>query len=299
MTMSSSSSSVGTCSVIGLDGHPDNRTVGLILCMMKEGLDGGQDWTDTGTCRYAAEMMWDNGVWPMTLVGYPPYNFVCRGVINQTFRKYPNIKYAHIYAHGNYETDKAWPFTGNARRTRLLFNDGEWVAFNSHTWLDRGQQVPAGYEYLSNRYENGHYLNQIPFAPGRLKILVIESCYALRNIVTIDGEGLCHYQNGQYDWEINNHRNYSYDFGYPYSDICAGLNMTGNQSFALGGGEVIIKGPYTYYSRFFNNFWQGLADSKTALNAWDYAYDNSQLTLEVQYKHRWRGSGIGVTLTSN
>ncbi|MEN6386785.1 MAG: hypothetical protein ABFD79_16520 [Phycisphaerales bacterium] len=298
MMSSSASSSSGSSSVVGLDGPPDNRTTGLILCMMEDGWKDGSNWTDTGTCRFAHKMMLDNGVWPMTLRGFGGYNRVTRGIINQVFRKYPNIKYCHIYAHGNYETDKAWPFTGDARRTRLLFNDGEWVAFNSHTWLDRDQAVPAGYEYLSDRYENAHYLNQIPFATGQLKILVIESCYALRNIVTIDGAGLCHYQNGQYDWEINNHRNYSYDYGYPFSDICAGLNMTGNQSFALGGGEVIIKGPYTYYSKFFNNFWQGLADGKTALNAWDWAYWHSDLTVEVQYKHRWRGAGTGVTLSN-
>jgi hypothetical protein len=75
--------------------------------------------------------------------------------------------------------------------------------------------------------------------------------------------------------------------------------MTGNQ-FALGGGEVIIKGGlYPYYSRFFNYFWDGLGNGNTALDAWQNAYDNSGMTTEVKYKHRWRGTGINVTLSSN
>lgn len=304
-SMSSSSSSSGSSSVMGVDGYPDSRTAGLILCMMEDGVKEGADELSTGVCRFAGEMMWNNGIWPITLRGYNGYNEVRCGMIKRVFQKYPNIRYCHIYAHGDYVTDRAWPLTGNARRTRLVFNDGEWVAFNSRKWREKHQVVPTGYEYLSNFYEHAHYLNQIPFAPGQLKILVIESCYALRNVVTIDGDGLCHYVNGQYDWEANNHVNSSYAYNYPYSDLCAGLNMTEQNQFILGGGDLVIKGPYTYYSRFFNYFWRALTEDdgngqiNTTLGAWNYAYNNSGTTLEVQYKHRWRGRGVNVTLSGN
>jgi len=293
----SPSGSSGSCSITALDGPPSNICAGLILCMMEDGMKDGANWTDTGVCRFASKMMSQKQVKPIILRGYGGYNEVRRGVINRVFRKYPNIRYGHIYAHGNYEADGAGIFGIDVRRTRLLFNDGEWVAFNSRKWLDKGQAVPAGYEYLSDTYEHSHYLNQIPFAVGQLKILVIESCYALRNIVTIDGDGLCHYIIAQYDWELNNHINSSYAYGYPYSDICAGLNMTGNQ-FVLGGGEAVIKGElYPYYSRLFNYFWSRLGNGDTTLDAWQHAYNESGITVEVQYKHRWRGLGIGVTLS--
>jgi hypothetical protein len=288
----------GESSILALDGPPSSVVAGLVLCMMEEGMKEGGDELSTGTCRFASQMMGGKGIKVIILKGYGGNNQVRRGMINRVFRKYPNIRYGHIYAHGNYETDGAGIFGFDVRRTRLLFNDGEWVAFNSKKWTDRGLPVPAGYEYLSDSLERAHYLNQIPLAPGKLKILVIESCYALRNIVTIDSDGLCHYKNWQYEWEANNHVNSSYSYDYPYSDICAGLNMTGNQ-FVLGGGEVIIKGPYPYYSRFFNYFWRGLSNGDTTLNAWQYAYNESGATVEVQYKHRWRGNGIGVTLSSN
>jgi hypothetical protein len=297
--LSSSSSASGESSILALGGPPSNICAGLILCMMEDGMKDGANWTDTGTCRFASKMMSQKQVKPIILRGYGGYNMVRRGMINQVFRKYPNIRYGHIYAHGNYESKGAGILGLKVRRTRLLFNDGEWVAFNSRKWLDKGQPVPAGYEYLSDTYENAHYLNQIPFSEGQLKILVIESCYALRNVVTIDGYGLCHYIIAQYDWELNNQINSSYAYGYPYSDICAGLNMTGNQ-FVLGGGDVVIKGGlYPYYSRLFNYFWSSLGNGDTTLDAWQHAYNESGMTVEVKYKHRWRGLGINVTLSGN
>ncbi|MGB8225690.1 MAG: hypothetical protein WCE45_02305, partial [Sedimentisphaerales bacterium] len=282
--LSSSGFASGEFSILALDGPPSYAAAGLILCMMEDGMKEGTNELDTGTCRFTYQMWEGTGVKPILLLGYGTNNQVRHGMLNRVFRKYKNIKYAHFYAHGNYLVG---PYGFRVRRTALLFNDGVWVAFNSRKWTDKGLSVPSGYEWLSANLEKAHYFNELPFAEGQLRFVVLESCYALRNVVTIDGDGLPHYENWVYDYELANHINAHPD--YPYSDMCSGLNVITNAQMILGGGDVIIKGGmYPYYSRFFNVFWRELTNGYTAKEALDEAILIA--TDDVMRYYRWRGA---------
>jgi hypothetical protein len=230
------------------------------------------------------------GVKPLVLKGYGGNNMVRRGMINQVFRKYPNIRYGHIYAHGNYKTDGAGIFGIDVPRTRLLFNDGEWVAFNSRKWTDKGVAVPAGYQWLSDTLEKAHYLNQIPFPAGQLKILVLESCYALRNVATMDGDGLVYYVDGAYEYEWT-HNHLPYYPGYPYTDVCFGLNILNDNQIAIGSADAVIGGFYPYWRRFFNTFWRALGDGYNVQMSLEEALDWSGIPYAVLWGYRIRGAG--------
>ncbi len=282
--LSSSGSASGESSILALDGPPSYQTAGLIICMMEDGMKDGSDTLTTGTCLFASRK-WQGHAKPIILRGYGENNQVRHGMINKVFRKYRNIRYGHIYAHGNYLVGI---YGFRDRRTALSFNDGIWVAFNSRTWTDQGLAVPDNYVWLSDELENADYLNRIPFAYGQLRIMVIESCYALRNVVTINGDGSIDYENWVYDYELQHHINSHY--AYPNSDVTFGLNIHTTDQMVLGGGDVIIKGGlYPYYSRFFNVFWRSLSEGNTVHDAMQDA--KAVGSAEVIRCFRWRGAG--------
>ena len=289
LLLGSSSSTSGGASILALDGPPSYQTAGLVLCMLKDGMKQGVNEFDTGTARFAARMMKGREVVPIVLLGYDENNQVTYEMFKKVSTKYRAIRYMHIYAHGNYMSDGAGFLGINVPRTRLRFNDGDWPALNSRIWTDRGMPIPAGYVYLSSSLEKAHCLNHLPLAYDQLRILVIESCYALRNVATMDDNWLVHYVEGAYEYEIHNHLNAHPD--YPYSDICFGLNIISSKQMILGSSNRVIKGGfYPYYATFFNIYWRSLGNGSNASDALDSAINIANIDVLTYF--RTRGAGI-------
>jgi hypothetical protein len=287
----STSGSSGSGSTLALGGKPTNKTAGLILCMLSSGMTEGSNYTDTGTCRYAAKMWKGNGVTPITLLGFGEHNQVSFEMFKKVFYKYRNIRYMHICSHGHYESDGAGLFGFDVLRTRFRFNDGDWPSHNSRIWTDRGLDVPEGYEYLSKSLEKHYCLAHFPFKYDQLRIVVLEPCYALRNIATEDAFRLVTYVDGAYQWEVDNNQNAHYQ--YPYSDVCFAFNVRSSKQMMLGSGERVVKGSiYPYFTRFINAFWYGLgAENLSVYDAlMDWAIPNANM--KVMKEFRTRGAGI-------
>lgn len=277
-----SGGSSGSGSALALDGPPDNRTAGLVICMLEEGMNEGTSQYDTGSCRFAARMMQKRGVVPITLLGYGTNNQVTKTMLKKVFRKYPKIRYMHIFAHGNYRTG----FIGfRVQRTILQFNDGVWPAHNSTMWTGRRMTVPADYDYLSSNLEKAPCLANLPFDSDQLRIVVLESCYAARTVATENADWTVNYIDGAYEWELEH--NVNRHPTYPYSDICFALMMYNSKQMVLGSGSVVIGGWYTYYRQFFNTFWNQLGDGESAESAIDEAIKIT--TIEVLNNFRIRG----------
>ena len=293
-------SSSGSGSAIALGGKPTNKTAGLILCMLANGMTEGSGFTDTGTCRYAAKMMKAGGVYPITLLGFGGNNQVQAEMFKKVFYKYRNIRYLHIDAHGHYETDGAGFFGFDVLRTRFRFNDGDWPSHNSRIWTDRGLDVPEDYEWLSDSMENHYCLGHLPFRYDQIRFAIVECCYALRNIATEDAQGLVEYVDGAYEWEVDNNQNAHYQ--YPYSDICFALNIRSGKQTVFGSGELVIKGSiYPYFARFFNALWYGLGQEhlnvQDALTDW--ALPVASIHVMKQFRYRGAGQLSQIYLNSN
>jgi len=287
----STSGSSGSGSALALGGKPTMKTSGLVICMLANGMTEGSNYTDTGTCRYAAKMWKGNGVTPITLLGFGEHNQVNFEMLKKVFYKYRNIRYMHINSHGHCETDGAGFFGFDVPRTRFRFNDGDWPSHNSRIWTDKGLDVPEGYEYLSKSLEKHYCLAHFPFKYDQLRIVVLEPCYALRNIATEDAQKLVHYVDGAYQWEVDNNQNAHYQ--YTYSDVCFAFNVRSSKQMILGSGELVVKGSiYPYFTRFINAFWYGLgAENLSVYNAlMDWAIPNANM--QVMKEFRTRGAGI-------
>jgi len=291
----STSGSSGSGSTLALGGKPTNRTAGLILCMLSNGMTEGSGITDTGTCRYAAKMWKGNGVKPITLLGFGEHNQVNLEMFKKVFYKYRSIRYLHINSHGDHETDGAGFFGFDVPRTTFKFNDGKWPSHNSRIWTDRGLDVPEEYEYLSKSLEKHYCLAQFPFKYDQLRIVVLEPCYALRNIATEDAFKLVTYVDGAYQWEVDNNQNAHYL--YPYSDVCFAFNVRSSKQMILGSGELVVKGSICpYFARFINAFWYGLGEEN--LSVYDSLMDWAipVASIDVMEQFRTRGAGIQSTI---
>lgn len=292
-SMSLSPTSSGIVSVSALDGEPSYKTAGLIICMFSYGMtEGTGNYTDTGTCRFAAKMMKERGVTPIILRGYDEYNEVCYTMFDKVFKKYRNIRYMHIYSHGSDECTGAGILGIDVYRTTLQFNDGLWPTYNSRIWTTRNSPVPEDYEWLAEKFEKANTLDLFPFKDDQLRILVTESCYALRNPATRASNWVIDYKPDEYDYEWDHKLNFS--FNYFYSDICFAFNMLGDKQMALGSGEPVVKSPiYLYWTRFFNGFWYelGSSGSNSASDAVDFA--RAITTEDIKRRYRIRGLGTG------
>ena len=286
-------------STLALGGKPNSRTAALIYCMVEDGMDRGSGYVDTGNCRYAEKKIKGKGVETILLLGYGEHSQVNFLTFKRAIRKYPNIRYLHGYAHGNYESNGAGLFGIDEFRTRQLLGDGEWVSYNSQIWTWNNLPVPAGYEYLASGYESGNCFAMLPFRQGQIVVAVFVSCLNARNIVTVDGQGLCTFHPEAFEWEEDHQWNAHPD--YPYSDMTFALNMwTDNQVLISSGDWVLEGGLMPYWRRFFNGFWEGMA---TGTNKGDdalligFQYASN---IDVERKVRFRGLGLSnVTLSSN
>lgn len=294
----SSSSTSGSSSILALGGKPTLKTAGLLICMIENGMTYGTTYLDTGNVRYADKMMKERGVARILLRGYGKHNQVNRATFGKVFKKYHNIRYFHSYAHGHYESDGAGFWGFDILRTRQRYNDGDWPAFNSKIWTLRGLDVPEDYEYLSKSLEAANCLAMFPFRPGQIVVAVMVSCHNLRNIATIDANGLCHYVDGAYQYELDNDLNAHPD--YPYSDITFAFDIWTDKQVVLGSGGWVLEGAIMpYWRRFFNKFWEGLRYGETAYGSlMDYAIPVAN-THVMRY---FRSRGIGLNnakLSSN
>ena len=286
ISMSGGSSS-GETPALALDGLPDYRTAGLVICMLESGMKQGSNEQDTGTCRYAARMMRSKGVAPIILLGYGTDSQVTYDMLQKGCKKYPNIRYAHIFAHGNYLSG----FYGfRVQRTIMQFNDGIWPAHNSRMWTENGQAVPGNYVRLSGALENAPCFALLPFNSDQLRIVVLESCYTLRNVATEAGNWVLTYRDDIYQKELQNNANSTFE--YPYSDMSFALNVYTENQMVLGSGDAIIEGVIDpYYSLFFNGFWQSLGNGEDAYTAWDAGMTACHNNYYVLHYHRIRGAG--------
>lgn len=282
-----STQSSGSVSALALDGKPDYGTAGLVICMLADGMDDGTTVDDTGTARYAEKMMRQKGVNPIVLSGFGNCADVTYDTIMKVFNKYKKIHYMHIYAHGNYQIWGPW-FLGHVQRTGVRFNDGDWPAFNSRYWTDNGFAVPNDYEWLRAKHESGPSLAHFPFAAGQLKILVMESCHGLRNVATRRPDYLIEYIDGAYEDELR--WNLFYHPDYPFTDVCFAFKMTETNQMALGSADLIIKGAYTAYKKFFNTFWDELGNNNDSTDAIAEAV-SKVISTEIPKKFRARGRG--------
>ncbi len=299
--LEATAASAGDVSILTLGGKPVNAVAGLILCMIENGYTQGVNVEDTGTCRYAERTMRSKSIHPIVLRGYGKYNQVTYEMIRMARIKYPQIRYLHINAHGNHESDRAWWLTGNTPRTRVLFNDGQWVSHNSRRWTGRGRPVPEDYQYLESSLEKAHIFDEFNFAYGQIRILVLESCYGLRNVATMDSNLLVTYLEGAYEYENGQNPPLNSYPGYPYTDVLFALQMTGDNQVAIGSANLVVKGPSPYYTTFFNSLYQNLI-TQHFRNAYEDTIEGT-LNDEVLDEHRIRGLGldslVNIWLSSN
>ncbi len=297
------SESIGKLPLLMLGGIPQNGVAGLILCMIENGYAQGVNVEDTGTCRYAERIMKSKGIYPIVLKGYGEYNQVTYEIICEAIRKFPKIRYLHINAHGNYLSDKAWWFTGNTPRTRVLFNDGEWVSHNSRRWTNRGRSVPEGYQFLSGSLEKARIFDEFKFDYGQIRILVLESCYGLRNVAAMDDyTWLVDYKEGAYEYERSQNPPLNYHPEYFFTDILCSLRMSNSNQEAIGSASLVVKGPSPHYTAFFNTLYQNLM-TRNFYEAYLFHVVPSIVNNEVRYEHRVRGLGLSplsnIWLSSN
>jgi len=299
-----SPSSSGSSSILALDGPPIYSTAGLIICMIPDGWTKGSTEEDTGTCRYAEKTMRSKNIKTVSLLGFGENNEVTYERITDAQRKYPNIRYLHINAHGNYECrdDSIWPWS-KTPRTIVQFNDGIWPAYNSRRWTDRGYIVPEDYDYLADNLEEHYALAHIEFDDDQIRLLVIESCYGLRNVATMDSDDLIEYVDGAFEEEDSHNPPLNALPGYPFSDVTHVFNMRSEDQVAIGSASVVIKGWYTHYTRFFNGLYTRMAEGMNFRDAyWDLALYGTS-SAEVLRYHRVRGLGLSalsdIRLSSN
>jgi len=294
---------VGQPGQIGVfDGPAIYSTAGLIICMIENGWTAGSTEDDTGTCRYAEKIMRSKGIKTIVLLGFGVDNQATYEWFDAAKRKYPNIRYLHINADGHWECDGAGWLGLDTTRTTVQFNDGIWPSYNSRSWIDRGLTVPAGYHYLSNSLENAHTLEQFNFANDQIRLLVIESCYGLRNVATQDGDFLINYVAGAYEWENSQNPPWNSHPDYPFSDVTICFNMFSENQAAIGGASLIIKGPYPDYRRFFNGLYTRMGDGMNFRDAYT-DLRNHTASGQVSRYHRVRGLGLSalsdIYLSSN
>jgi hypothetical protein len=294
--------SSGSSPNLTFGGKPINAVAGLILCMVGNGYTQGTTIYDTGTCRYAERTMKNKGIYPIVLLGYGKYNQVTYEMITMAKRKFPGIRYLHINAHGNYLSDKPWWFTGNTPRTRVLFNDGVWLSHNSRRWTGRGRPVPENYQFLSDSLEKARIFDEFNFVPGQIRILILESCYGLRNVATMDSNWLVDYVDGAYEYEERQNPPLNSYPGCPYTDVLFSLEMTLAKQVAIGSASPVVKGPYPFYTTFFNSLYQNLM-TRNFYDAYLFHVLPDITNDEVMDEHRIRGLGFSplnnVWLSSN
>jgi hypothetical protein len=281
--------SSGSSSILALGGKPINAVAGLVICMLADGATQGANYTDTGTARFAWQTMKNKGIQVIALKGYGEYNQVDFDTFQHVFRKFTNVRYIHIYAHGNYECrdSRIWPWSKTPRAV-LQFNDGIWPSYNSRKWIDRGLDVPEGYEYLRSDLEKQVPLCHLPFKTGQIRILVVESCLTQKMPVTPHANGLVEYHPYEYEYEVNNNLNFS--FNYPHSDFTIAFKMTQSNQMILGSAEIVIRGSvYPYWLRGFNSFWEALGTgAKTAYDGIT-AFRSNCSNSSVERGYRIRG----------
>jgi hypothetical protein len=109
-------------------------------------------------------------------------------------------------------------------------------------------------------------------------------------VATIDGDGLVHYVDGAYEYEWTHGHLPAYP-GYPYSDICFGLNILNSNQIAIGSADAVIKSSYYLgWARFFNVFWRALGDGYNVYMSLDEAL-HSGIPQAVEWGYRFRGAG--------
>lgn len=281
--------SSGSSSILALGGKPINAVAGLVICMLADGATQGASYTDTGTARFAWQTMKNKGIQVIALKGYGEHNQVSYDIIHSVRRKFPNIRYLHINAHGHYRARKAWSLL-RTPRTRVLFNDGIWVSHNSRRWLDRNRSVPEGYQYLSRSLEKAYTFDHFGFRPGDIRILVLESCYGLRNVATMNAELIVDYVDGAYDYEKSFNPPLNFHPHYYFTDVLFAFRMVEDYQVAVGSANLVVKGLFTHYANFFNMLYQNL-ETKNFYNAYsDTVYHITNQ--EVKSEHRVRGLGL-------
>lgn len=253
------SESAGSSSILALGGKPVTDVAGLVICMAEDGMKQGANYTDTGTARFAGKTIASKGIPTIILKGYGTHSQVNLASFQKIVQKFTNVRYIHIYAHGNYEcrNDTIWPWS-KIPRAGVLFNDGFWPAHNSRMWTDRGLEVPQGYEYLKSSLEKQTSLRHFPFRIGQVRILAVESCSTQRMPATQQANGLVEYHPDEYEYEKSHYLNFSYN--YPYSDFCFAFRIIQSNQMILGSAETVIRGSaYPYWLRGFNSFWDELS----------------------------------------
>jgi hypothetical protein len=294
--------SAGSSSILALGGKSTNVVAGLVICMLEDGIKQGANYTDTGTARFAWKTMINKGIPTVFLNGYGTYNEVNLATIERVLQVFTNVRYMHIYAHGNYEADGAGLFGFNKNRGVVQLNDGVWPAHNSRKWTDTGNEVPQGYEYLADSLEKHAPLCSLPFKEGQLRILVVESCKTQRMPATEGPTGLVTYYPDEYEYEKSHYLNSSYN--YPYSDFCFAFRITQSNQMILGSAETVIRGSaYPYWLLGFNSFWNELGiGAHTAQDGID-AFIANTTGHPPMHDFRIRGasnlSGIRLTYLNN
>lgn len=233
-------------------------------------------------------MMRDRQIKTVTLLGFGENNQVNLETIQRVRAKYLNIRYVHIDAHGTYEWDARGWFTGDALRTVWQFNDGYWPCYNSRRWTDRGYDVPAGYEYLSGNMETASTFEDFGFRLGEVIILVSEACYGVRNLGVLNPDFTVDYDEDAIQWEEDHHQAYPYNDRF-FTDICYSFYIGNDKQIALGSSAKLAKSAfYPYWQRFFNAFWQSLAEGNNADDAKDTAL--AGMPYDVTLNLRIRGA---------
>jgi hypothetical protein len=268
--------------------------------MVPDGWAAGGNEDDAGTCRWAQRKMRQRNIATIVLLGFGENNQVTYQWISKVRRKYPNIRYLHINSHGHHECDGAGIFGFDTPRTIVQFNDGIWPSYNSRRWTDLGQQVPEDYDYLSDNLEKANTFAHLGFHNDQIRLLVIESCYGLRNVATMNAEHLIEYIDDAYEYEHDHYLNAHPS--YPFSDVVLVFNMFSENQVAIGGASPIIKGIYPAYSRFFNYLYTYMADGMNFRDAYNYLVGTTS-SQTVLREHRVRGLGLSalsnITLNSN
>lgn len=289
----------GQVSTLALEGKPDYSTAGLIVAMDANAMTDAQGLQYVGSARYAERMMRQKGICTILLRGFGCDGEVTCNTLKKVIYKYPKINYAHIYANGDYRLPSQI-YGQLTQRTGLKINDGVIPAYNSRYWSDTESNVPAGYQWLSNRYEKSYTLSHLPFNSGQLKILALQSCFGLRNTATRASDGVIDYIQGAYEDELGWKLPYHPD--YPFTDVCFALKMNGYDQVAVGsGGDVVAAYVEELYKSFFNGFWDKLSRNGNVSDSISEGLDAADYNSQVMSNHRIRGVGIitNMYLTTN
>ena len=280
----------GLAFILALDGPPVNKTASLLVSMLTDGMTRGTSYNDTGNVRYAEEKTKGEGIVTILLRGFGTHNQVRLPIFKKVFKKYTKICYSHFYCHANYECDGPGLLGLNKRRAVMLFNDGKWPAYNSREWTDFGNPVPSHYVWLSDDLEKANHLYMLPFDYDEVSIAVFMSCLIMQNVATVDSYGICDYQEDIYEYEIDHNLHAHWE--YFYTDVTSAWNIWEDHQVALGSGGYVIEGALCHSWRiFFNKFYEGLSNNKTAADAFlEDAYP--VMTTQVDRHFRYRGIGM-------